>query len=173
MASRLARGAVAVVVTAQVTAGAAVGAGQSSHRTAQIQFAPGPGHQWVSAAVEGAARRLNDPRCRAVLSDFTDARGQTLAASLAERGVTVADHLSGVWFIDGRGHPACGKRATHAFSVTGGRLVFVCPTLLKRRVGKYDEILMIHEVLHTMGLGENPPTSAAITDQVAKRCGVV
>ena len=87
--------------------------------------------------------------------------------------MTPADHLRTVWFLDGQGYPACQRRATDAFSVTGGRLVFVCPTLLKRAVGKYDEILMIHEVLHTMGLGENPPTSADITNQVAKRCSAL
>ena len=30
---------------------------------------------------------------------------------------------------------------------------------------------MIHEFLHTLGLGENPPTSQAITEQVEFRCG--
>jgi hypothetical protein len=33
------------------------------------------------------------------------------------------------------------------------------------------EILLIHEFLHTLGLGENPPTSDAITQRVAVRCG--
>ena len=175
MASRLEKAVAVTVVMAKIMAGAAAFAEQpdSTQRTAQIQFVPGPGQQWVSAAVEGAARRLRDPRCQEVLSDFTDARGRTLAAALAERGVTAADHLRTVWFLDGQGYPACDKRATHAFSVTGGRLVFVCPTLLKRPVGKYDEILMIHEVLHSMGLGENPPTSEAITNQVAKRCSAL
>jgi hypothetical protein len=31
---------------------------------------------------------------------------------------------------------------------------------------------MIHEFLHTPGLGENPPTSQAITEQVKFRCGL-
>jgi len=30
---------------------------------------------------------------------------------------------------------------------------------------------MIHEALHTLGLGENPPTSAEITERVLARCG--
>jgi hypothetical protein len=33
------------------------------------------------------------------------------------------------------------------------------------------EIIVIHEFLHTLGLGENPPTSQAITQRVAIRCG--
>ena len=173
MATRLERAlmATAVVVNAATCGAAAAEQPDSTQRTAQIQFVPGSEQQWVAAAVEGAARRLRDPRCQEVLSDFTDAQGRTLAAGLTERGVSPTDHLRTVWFLDGRGYPACAKRSTDAFSVTGGRLVFVCPTLLRRSVGKHDEILMIHEVLHTMGLGENPPKSDDITNQVAKRCG--
>jgi hypothetical protein len=33
------------------------------------------------------------------------------------------------------------------------------------------EIILIHEFLHTLGLGENPPTSDAITARVSIRCG--
>jgi hypothetical protein len=36
---------------------------------------------------------------------------------------------------------------------------------------KGAEILLIHELLHALGLGENPPTSARITDAVMHRCG--
>ncbi len=31
--------------------------------------------------------------------------------------------------------------------------------------------VVIHEMLHALGLGEDPPTSEEITRQVAKRCG--
>ena len=31
--------------------------------------------------------------------------------------------------------------------------------------------VVIHEMLHTLGLEENPPTSEEITRQVVKRCG--
>ena len=31
--------------------------------------------------------------------------------------------------------------------------------------------LLIHELLHTLGLGENPPTRSRITDAVMNRCG--
>jgi len=40
-------------------------------------------------------------------------------------------------------------------------------------VGKYDELLLIHEILHTLGLGENPPSTDAIIRQVTIRCGDV
>jgi hypothetical protein len=33
------------------------------------------------------------------------------------------------------------------------------------------EIIVIHEFLHALGLGENPPTSDEITERVTARCG--
>jgi hypothetical protein len=33
------------------------------------------------------------------------------------------------------------------------------------------EIAVIHEALHTLGLGENPPDSREITRLVTERCG--
>ena len=32
------------------------------------------------------------------------------------------------------------------------------------------EAMVIHEMLHTLGLGENPPTTFEITDRVLSRC---
>jgi hypothetical protein len=34
------------------------------------------------------------------------------------------------------------------------------------------EAVIIHESLHSLGLGENPPTSREITDRVVERCGL-
>jgi len=135
-----------------------------------VQIAQGPEQRWVLTAVEGAARRLNDPRCQQVLSDFTDANGLTLLEGLAVRRQSPLDHLRDVWFLKGDGQPLCNKRETSAFTVLGGRLVFMCPRLFRRPVQKYDEFLVIHEVLHTLGLGENPPSSDSISRQVAIRC---
>lgn len=140
---------------------------------ARVQFPPGPAQRWVLLAVEGAARRMNDPRCQEVLSDFSDRQGQPLRAGLEARGQTLAQHLHDVWLLDGGTQTSCSRRATSAFTVPGGRLVFMCPRLFRRQVGKYDEILLIHEILHTLGLGENPPSSDAITRRVAMRCGDV
>jgi len=35
----------------------------------------------------------------------------------------------------------------------------------------YAEAVIIHETLHSLGLGENPPTSDEITWRVFSRCG--
>ena len=34
----------------------------------------------------------------------------------------------------------------------------------------WAEVVVIHEALHTLGLGENPPSSAEISIRVAARC---
>ena len=52
-------------------------------------------------------------------------------------------------------------------------VVFVCGTRLwqtYRRNPTHVEALVIHEMLHTLGLGENPPTSLQIQAGILKRC---
>jgi len=52
-------------------------------------------------------------------------------------------------------------------------VIYVCGTRFTDRFARRiaGEILLIHELLHALGLGENPPTSAHITDAVRIRCG--
>jgi hypothetical protein len=38
------------------------------------------------------------------------------------------------------------------------------------RNSRHAEALLIHEMLHSLGLGENPPTSHQITARVRARC---
>jgi hypothetical protein len=127
----------------------------------------------VRSAVDGAARRLTSAPCQLVLTDFVDDSGVTLSARLATRGKSVADYLTVVRFMNDSGAPQC-RSGTLAFTQPGGRVVHVCGPRFAdgfRRDRTASEIIVIHEMLHTMGLGENPPTSAAITRQVLARCG--
>jgi hypothetical protein len=50
--------------------------------------------------------------------------------------------------------------------------IFVCKSFLEiaRSVPYEAEVCLIHDVLHTLGLGENPPTSREITRRVMQRC---
>jgi len=52
-------------------------------------------------------------------------------------------------------------------------VIYVCGTRFINRFARKaaGEILVIRELLHALGLGENPPTSAHITDAVLDRCG--
>lgn len=157
------------VLKCDVAAGAAPA--QSDWR---VQFPTGLTRGWVRMAVEGAARRLTDPRCQEVLSDFVDAEGRTLMAVFTALGKTPSQYVRIVWFVDGRDESRCKDTEIGAITKVGSRVIFLCPHLFRLQPGsKHNEILVIHELLHTLGLGENPPTSAQITQQITKRCGGV
>jgi len=55
-----------------------------------------------------------------------------------------------------------------------GTVVYICERRfsdLARRRQAMAEAIIIHEMMHTLGLGENPPTSQEITARVMRRCG--
>jgi hypothetical protein len=77
-------------------------------------------------------------------------------------------------FFDDGAAPQCRAGTTLAFTQTGSRLIRVCGPQFRDRFQQNRttaEIVVIHEFLHSLGLGENPPTSEAITERVAARCG--
>jgi len=123
--------------------------------------------------LDGARERLAEPRCQQVLDDFADADGRSLRDRLAETGRTPEDYLGLVVFYDGRKHPRCGQKGTLAVANVGSRVVWVCPEQLYARARRnpvWAEATLIHEALHTLGLGEDPPSSHEITSQVIRRC---
>jgi len=126
----------------------------------------------VTRAREGVARRLQDAECRKVFSDFRDLRGRTLASKLAEWAVDPVDFLRVVPFRDGTGEPLCRSGKVMLVSSPDVPRIAVCPGFarLQRDRPESAESLVIHELLHTLGLGENPPTSAEITGRVESRC---
>jgi hypothetical protein len=133
-----------------------------------------PARVLVEAAVRGGARRLARPECAGILSEFQDAAGRTLAANASRLGRSASEYVELVYFLDPptrRG--ACRRPNVLAFTSPGSRVVFVCPQLAQAyRMARVDaEIAVIHEVLHTLGLGENPPSSREITASVYFRCG--
>jgi hypothetical protein len=132
----------------------------------------------VDRAVRGAATRLERASCEAVLDDFIDASGQSLRAALVASRRTAAKYLiERVWFVDGGDEPQCRHtEAAVAFTAAGDDLIRVCAAKFTRRFARQKadgELLIIHELLHALGLGEDPPTSAAITARVRKRCSLV
>jgi hypothetical protein len=127
----------------------------------------------VGRAVEVAARRLEDVACLEVLSVFHDARGNTLAEVLAAQGRTAPDHLRRLLFYSGTDRPQCRGDAL-AWTVPGSHVVFVCPDRLRNAYAINParvEAVILHEMLHTLGLGENPPRSLEITSRVEAACG--
>ena len=139
-----------------------------------------PGERWarlaVHAAIGGAFRRLASPGCRQVFSDFTDENGRTLLENLEATGQTAQGYLGLLRYADGAGQAPCARPGIMAFTSPGQRIIYVCGVfreryLSLRRTDREDlEIALLHEVLHTLGLRENPPTPRQITDEVRLRC---
>ncbi len=126
------------------------------------------------SSVDEARRRLLDSRCAEVLTDFEDLDGRRLDLKVADLHHTAASYLSLVLFYDGRPTAECGFSKTLAWTNTGSRAVHVCANQFlaaqRRNVG-FTANTLIHEMLHTLGLGETPPAPRVITARVADRCG--
>lgn len=126
----------------------------------------------VEAARQGAEARLRVPECRRLLADFSDAEGRPLEQRLAAFAVGPDEFLATLPLLDGSSRPLCQANRSHLLTTAGVPRVFVCKSYLKtvyqERV--MAEVYLIHELLHTLGLGENPPSSQEITRQVVRRC---
>ena len=126
----------------------------------------------AEVARQGAIARLRNPDCRQVLSDFIDGKGRKLHENLQAFGVGPDEYLAMLPLLDGETRPLCKANQSQLLTSAGVPRVFVCKafleTVYQRRV--MAEVYVIHEMLHTLGLGENPPTSHDITQKVVKRC---
>jgi hypothetical protein len=137
-------------------------------------FLEGKARMAVAAAVEGARRRLEDARCSALLTELRDADGRPLTAKLESTGQTPTDYLASVYFVVADERRCRADDVTTAFTVPGSRVVHVCVDHFAERFAvktRDGELLVLHELLHTLGLMENPPSSAAISAVVRERCG--
>jgi hypothetical protein len=130
----------------------------------------------VRTAVLGAFDRLGNGRCQGIFTDFRDASGQTLQEKLDALGETGQSYLRLVLFYEGSDLQGCRSskgQDISAMTTPGSRVVYICRSnFSKGRRPKpfYPEAVIIHETLHSLGLGENPPTSDEITWRVFSRC---
>ena len=128
----------------------------------------------VRKAVMGAGRRLANPRCAQVLSEFTDAENRKLQTNLDAAGLSASGYLARLEFHDGGDRRPCATSGVAAFTTPGSLAVWICTRQFAIAHYTYPdlaEFLIIHEALHSLGLGENPPSSEQITRRVAARCG--
>ena len=129
----------------------------------------------VERAVEGAARRLESPECQRIFTDFHDGSGMALRERLEAQGVAAPDYLRRLIFTDGFGHRSCREGGALALTAPGSRVVYICGPRFRQAQARRPatgEVVVLHEALHTLGLGENPPDSQTITRQVEARCGI-
>lgn len=123
-------------------------------------------------AINGAHERLGEAGCGRLFSDFEDLSGKPLADVLAERGESAQSHLGRLFFYDGTDRKLCRGRGAAAMTLPGSKVVYVCPAQFREvaRQPRNAQATVIHELLHTLGLGENPPSSREITRRVIERC---
>jgi hypothetical protein len=123
----------------------------------------------IRRALDEAFRQLAEPRCQALLDDFHDAAGRALRERLLSLDLDVQQYLEVIRFEQATRH--C--RDTIAYTAPGSRVVFLCVPAVERSWRDNPDHLvatLIHEMLHSLGLGENPPSSAEITDRVRRAC---
>jgi hypothetical protein len=123
-------------------------------------------------ALDQARRLLGEPRCRSVLTQFADREGHALADRLNTVGVEAQAYLTMIVFIDDTRHRSCVEGVI-GFTRPGSRVVHLCLDELKRtwlQNPTHVVAAFIHEMLHTLGLGENPPPTLEITRRVLQQC---
>jgi hypothetical protein len=145
--------------------------GQAVEPNPHAILVTGPAALDITNALRGALRKLENPACQQLLDDFTDPEGRPLREDLGSS--TPAEYLARLLIHDGeipKGSCRCASPGAAAFT-SGGAAVFVCGTNFASRGRTFRENALIHEMLHTLGLRENPPSSAEISRRVAERCG--
>ena len=147
------------------------GSGRGDWPRVRVQDPP---TRWaVYGALDGAARWLERPGCRGVFAAFRDPHGRPLHEKLADFGVGPNDYLRLIMFVDGSHLASCQRGTALAVTSPGSRVVYVCGREFARawwRRSRHAAAVPLHEALHSLGLGENPPTSAAIDAEVLRRC---
>ncbi len=128
----------------------------------------------AAAAVTDAARRLGSFPCALILGEFVDSRtGAPLSETLAATGRTAAEGVLSLRFESSAGLARYAGRRVFAFTVPGTPVVYLCREPFSRIAThrRLAAAVVIHEFLHSLGLGDDRPSSASITERVLARCG--
>lgn len=153
-----------------VSLAASFGVGASDHTNVRLREYGE--RRRVEVVLEGARRRIATPGCADVLATYRAVDGRTLAEVLAASSQTADRYLDSVLFYSGRGDGRCARKSVLAHTAPGSRAVLVCSQFYfaSRHDPAYGEAILIHEAFHTLGLGENPPSSRDITARVLLHC---
>jgi hypothetical protein len=121
-----------------------------------------------------ALQKLANPGCQRIFHDFRDARGRTLEARLDSLDYTASRFLQILRFANGERLSPCQSSGVLAATTPLSHVIFLCGVRFfeqERNDPEFAAALVIHEMLHSLGLGENPPASNEITMRVLERCG--
>lgn len=114
------------------------------------------------------------------LAEFKDQKGRPLETNLESFQMNPAEYLQMLPFFDGSAMTNCQRGTVELVTSPGLLPVYVCPGSVGAPNSRFSsvqlrdpasaEVMVIHEMLHTLGLGENPPTTFEITDRVRRLC---
>jgi hypothetical protein len=127
----------------------------------------------ATRALEGASRLLALPKCQTLFLEFRDKRNLPLTAKLRELDTDPEGYLLMVLFLDGEQSATCRRHGVLAFTAQGSRVVYLCGRDFERawrRDVAEVQATVIHEMLHSLGLGENPPSPRAINHRIQQLC---
>lgn len=127
----------------------------------------------VSRAFAIALERLGHEPCLQIFSEFNDGTGRPLTENLEARNLTASGQLTSIRVADGAHDSTCADPRVLAFTHPGASTISVCGhrfAALTRTNPRLAAALILHEQLHSLGLGENPPESQEITASVLRGC---
>jgi hypothetical protein len=143
----------------------------AAHRQALMWKLGSLDRQEVRRALGLAVALLASPGCRQVYSDFELPEGGTPQGELDRKGIGPREFLETLVFTDGSREPVCGRGKAALTTRPETGLIFVCPLFAwQSRRPQMSAVFIIHESLHALGLGENPPSSDEITRRIMHRC---
>jgi len=131
-----------------------------------------PDRQGVRLAVDLAIGKLARPGCSSIFEDFELPDGRTPRSELDRLGLHPDALVKSLVFVNGSRDPVCRNGRAVLTTTPGSRLIRVCPGFARLQFQDADRsaCLIIHESLHALGVGENPPSSRDITNRVERRC---
>jgi hypothetical protein len=127
----------------------------------------------VTRAFALALEQLGREHCLQVFSEFQDGAGRPLTENLEALSLTATSQLISIRVADGAHEKACADPGVLAYTHPGASTIYVCGhrfALLTRMHPRLAAALILHEQLHSLGLGENPPESQQITASVLRGC---
>ena len=164
------RGLAAPVVLAALTL---LGASPSAETQLVTPVRSVPSTRGSSARGRGSQAAPPRGRVRGPRGRVQGHRRSPAAEAAGSPGDDDRARLDAIRFVDATESEHCRSSNTYAFAVRDSIVVYVCPrTMAKAQLRQPARVqtVVIHELLHTIGLGENPPTSSYITARVEARC---
>jgi len=142
-----------------------------SRRAVMFKLAP-IDQRAVRRAIDLARAKLALPGCPQVYEDFALPNGDTPQRELERMGIGPEEFLETLVFTDGSRESACRTGPAFLRTTPGSGLIRVCPGFARLQTADpgMSASLIIHESLHALGVGEDPPTSKDITRRIERRC---